>query len=207
MARKRNSFATLQKLAQQPSPKKTAVETCELCRVTITPWHRHLLEVAKRQIVCACEACALRFQDVVGGSYKLIPRDVRTLPDFRLSDAQWDGLAVPISLAFFFYSTPAARMVAMYPSPAGATESLLPLDTWEMLVAENHLLAQMEPDVEALLVNRVGTKQLHCLAPIDTCYRLVGLIRLHWRGLSGGDRVWQEIEQFFDDLRGKMRTQ
>jgi len=207
MARKRNSFATLQKLAQQPSPKKTAVETCELCRVTITPWHRHLLEVAKRQIVCACEACALRFQDVVGGSYKLIPRDVRTLPDFRLSDAQWDGLAVPISLAFFFYSTPAARMVAMYPSPAGATESLLPLDTWEMLVAENHLLAQMEPDVEALLVNRVGTKQLYCLAPIDTCYRLVGLIRLHWRGLSGGDRVWQEIEQFFDDLRGKMRTQ
>lgn len=207
MARKRNSFATLQKLAQQPSREKTAVETCELCRVTITPWHRHLLEVARRQIMCACDACALRFQDVTGGSYKLIPRDVRTLPDFHLSDAQWDGLAVPINLAFFFYSTPAARMVAMYPSPAGATESLLPLDTWEMLVTENHLLAQMEPDVEAFLVNRVGTKQLYCLAPIDTCYRLVGLIRMHWRGLSGGDRVWQEIEQFFDDLKGKMRAQ
>jgi hypothetical protein len=203
MARRRNSFATLQKLAQQPSREKPAVETCELCRVSITPWHRHLLEVAKRQIVCACDACALRFQDVVGGSYKLIPRDVHTLPDFHLSDAQWDGLAVPINLAFFFYSTPAARLVAMYPSPAGATESLLPLDTWETLVAENSRLNQMEPDVEALLVNRVGAEQAYYLAPIDTCYRLVGLIRMHWRGLSGGDKVWQEIGQFFDDLKRK----
>lgn len=196
------AFRTLRKLAAEKTT-ATAVETCELCRVTITPWHRHLLEMANRQIACACDACALRFQDVVGGNYKLIPRDVRALPDFHLSDGQWDSLAVPINLAFFCYSTPAARMVAMYPSPAGATESLLPLDTWEMLVAENPQLASMEPDVEALLLNRVKAERSYYLAPIDTCYRLVGLIRIHWRGLSGGNKVWQEIEMFFAELEKK----
>ena len=29
---------------------------------------------------------------------------------------------------------------------------------------------------------------LHFLAPIDECYKLVGVIRAHWRGLSGGKR-------------------
>lgn len=196
------AFRTLRKFAAD-KPSAAAVETCELCRVNITPWHRHLLEVANRQIICACDACALRFHAVVGGKYKLIPRDVRTLQDFQLSDVQWDGLAVPINLAFFFCSTPEARLVAMYPSPAGATESLLSLDAWEMIVAENPLLARMEPDVEALLAYRVGTKREYYLAPIDTCYKLVGLIRIHWRGLSGGKAVWQEIEQFFTDLKGK----
>ena len=196
------AFRTLRKLAADNVP-TTAVETCELCRITITPWHRHLLEVATRQIVCACDACALRFHNVVDSNFKLIPRDVRALQGFQLSDSQWDGLAIPINLAFFFYNAPEAKTVAMYPSPAGATESLLPLDTWQTIVAENPHLSQMEPDVEALLVNRVGVEHDYYVAPIDTCYKLVGLIRVHWRGLSGGNVVWQEINQFFADLREK----
>ena len=56
-------------------------------------------------------------------------------------------------------------------------------------------------DVEALLVNRVGSAREYFLVPIDECYRLVGLIRIHWRGLSGGSLVWGEIAAFFDDLR------
>ncbi len=28
------------------------------------------------------------------------------------------------------------------------------------------------------------------ILPIDECFRLVGLIRLHWKGLSGGTEVW-----------------
>jgi hypothetical protein len=88
----------------------------------------------------------------------------------------------------------------MYPSPAGATESQLPLEAWEVLVADNPVLAKLEPDVEALLVNRVGSARLYYLAPIDTCYRLVGLIRMYWRGLSGGETVWKEIGQYFERL-------
>jgi hypothetical protein len=39
--------------------------------------------------------------------------------------------------------------------------------------------------------------------PIDECYRLVGLIRVHWKGLSGGSEVWREIRKFFDSLKAR----
>ncbi len=108
---------------------------------------------------------------------------------------------IPISLAFFFYSTPAQRFIALYPGPAGAAESLLPLNAWEDISAQSTDLRAMQPDVEALLVNRVGAAREYLIVPIDRCYQLVGLIRLHWRGLSGGALVWGEIAKFFDQLR------
>src|SRR5262249_60638815 len=97
----------------------------------------------------------------------------------------------------------AGRGVAVYPSPAGGTESLLTLETWNQLEEENPVLRELEPDVEALLVNRVGRARDHYRVPIDACYRLVGLIRANWRGLSGGAEVWDEIRQFFDGLNQK----
>jgi hypothetical protein len=128
------------------------------------------------------------------------------LANFQLTDNQWDGLLMPINLAFLFRSTPQGRVVAMYPSPAGATESLLPLDSWEEIIRENPVLEEMEADVEALLVNRIGhargfTNSEYYLAPIDQCYKLVGLIRRRWQGLSGGQEAWLEIAKFFAMLR------
>jgi hypothetical protein len=61
----------------------------------------------------------------------------------------------------------------------------------------------MEPDVEALLVHRARGAREAWLVPVDACYRLVGVIRAHWKGFSGGARVWAEIARFFDDLREK----
>jgi hypothetical protein len=58
----------------------------------------------------------------------------------------------------------------------------------------------MEPDVEALLVNRAQGARRHWLVPIDECYALVGLIRTRWKGLTGGKQVWEEIGHFFDRL-------
>jgi hypothetical protein len=109
-------------------------------------------------------------------------------------------------MAFFFYSTPAERVVAFYPSPMGPTESLLKLSTWEELERYNPVLEGMERDVEALLVNRVLGAREHFLVPIDECYSLVGLIRMHWRGLSGGREVWEEIGRFFEELRGRSKS-
>lgn len=91
----------------------------------------------------------------------------------------------------------------MYPSPAGATESLLALDAWNDVADKNPVLKKMRPDVEALLVNRVGDYREYFIAPIDECYRLVGLIRLSWRGLSGGADVWREIDCFFEALKSR----
>ena len=191
------SLAGLRRLAQP----RVLPEDCDFCGSALLPMHRHLLEVANRKIICACDPCALRFQDVVGGRFKLIPRDARTLPEFQMSDAQWESLALPINLAFFFYNSGTEKVTAMYPSPAGAMESLLPLNSWGELTKENPALREMQSDVEALLVNRVGAAREYFVAPIDACYQLVGSVRMHWRGLSGGEAVWREIEHFFAGLR------
>ncbi len=139
----------------------------------------------------------------MGAKFKLIPRDARALPEFKMTDAEWENLALPIDLAFFFYSTAAGKMAAMYPSPAGPTESLLPLTSWEELVRQNPALQTMEADVEALLLNRAQGAREYFIAPMDACYELVGTIRMHWRGLSGGDAVWAAIEEFFAKLRAQ----
>jgi hypothetical protein len=198
-----SSLGALRKFASAArSETIVEAERCELCSVSLPSQHRHLLETASRNIVCACDPCALRFQNVVGGRFKLVPRDARALPNFQISDAEWEALALPINLAFFFYSTPSAKMTAMYPSPAGATESLLPLTAWEMLAAKNPDLGGILPDVEALLANRVGDTRAYFIAPIDKCYELVGTIRKHWKGLSGGEEVWRQIGEFFSKLAG-----
>ncbi len=192
-------IGALRRFAAEPKA-RPAVERCDLCSERIPEQHRHLLEREGRKIVCACDSCALRFEGVIGGRFSLIPRDTRRLADFQLSDAQWADFSLPIDLAFFFDSTPANRVVALYPSPAGAVESLLTLATWNSVAVANPVLKEMRPDVEALLVNRCGG-QLRCyLAPIDVCYHLVGLIRHHWTGLSGGSEVWREIDAFFRRL-------
>lgn len=159
-----------------------------------------MLEMATRKIVCACDACTMTFVPVIGGRFKVIPRDARRLTDFKISDADWENFALPINLAFFFHHTPNQKTVALYPSPAGATESLLPLSAWEALVRQNPSLTEMQADVEALLVNRVREAREYFIAPIDKCFELVGLIRLHWRGFSGGEEVWREIDRFFAGL-------
>jgi hypothetical protein len=64
----------------------------------------------------------------------------------------------------------------------------------------------MKRDVEALLVNRVRGAREHFLVSMDECYSLVGLIRMNWRGLSGGREVWEKIGQFFEELRERSKT-
>jgi hypothetical protein len=96
--------------------------------------------------------------------------------------------------------------VAFYPGPMGPAESQLELGAWRDLEAANPVLAGMAQDVEALLVNRVGEARRHWLVPVDDCYGLVGLIRMHWRGLSGGREVWDRIDSYFDELDGRARS-
>jgi len=182
------------------------VERCEMCSLELAFAHSHLVEPVSRQILCACDACALLFSGSAGTKYRRVPRRVTILQDFNLTNGQWDSLLIPIQLAFFYYSTPSKKVIALYPSPAGPTESLLALDAWDEIVENNSVLSRLEPDVEALLVNRVGNTREYYIAPIDECYKLVGLIRANWRGLSGGQEVWQAIEGFFAELKKRGTT-
>jgi hypothetical protein len=197
-----SAFAALRQFAR----KRAAVERCEMCSRELAPEHDHLVEPANRKLICACGACAILFEGQAATKYKRVPRRVLFLQDFQLTDGQWDGLMVPIELAFFFRSSPHGKVIALYPSPAGPTESLLSLETWDDIEQANPVLKGMEADVTALVVNRVGYARgaapaEYYLMPIDECYKLVGLIRTHWRGLSGGTEVWREIGAFFAMLK------
>ncbi|MDQ2842477.1 MAG: DUF5947 family protein [Acidobacteriota bacterium] len=178
-------------------PARESKEKCDACGAGLPLEHVHQFDPKTRLIRCACDSCAVLYR----GTYRDIPKEVRALPDFNITDAQWDDLLIPISLAFFTYNSAAARVVALYPGPAGASESLLRLDAWEDIAAANPELLRLQPDVEALLVNRVGFTREYFIVPIDECYKLVGIIRTRWSGLSGGAAVWGEIARFFDQLR------
>ena len=174
-------------------------ELCDLCGAEIPADHRHLLHLEERRIACACDACRL----LLRGDSPWRPTGTRTLwlDDFALSDSLWARFGIPIGLAFFMHSSVTNCIVALYPSPAGATESELHFETWSRLVDMNPVLRDLEPDAEALIVNRTADPPLFAIAPIDRCYMLVGLIKASWEGISGGQGVDQAIEAYFEDLR------
>ncbi|MDB5355416.1 MAG: hypothetical protein JWN24_1869 [Phycisphaerales bacterium] len=200
----RNPIAVLRQFARARPP----AERCELCAAPLSPEHQHLLDPAARQLLCACDACAVLFSAGQGMKYRRVPRRIESWPGLVMSNDQWDALGIPIGLAFFFRNS-AGQTFSVYPSPAGATEVLLAQDVWQMLVADNPALEKLEADVEALLVNRIRGARQYFRLPIDECYKLVGLIRTHWRGLSGGKEMWEQITEFFQSLEArsvKVRT-
>jgi hypothetical protein len=199
-----SSFGVLRHFVRKPS----VAERCEMCSKELTVNHQHLLDSLNRKLVCACEACSILFGNQSQTKYKRVPQRIRFLGDFRMTESQWDALMMPINMAFFFKSTPQDRVIALYPSPAGATESLLAFDSWDEIERENPVLLDMEADVEALLVNRIGhprgfTGPEYYIVPVDECFKLVGLIRSRWQGLSGGTEVWRDIAEFFGYLKAK----
>ena len=174
------------------------VERCELCGAEVPAAHAHLFERRTERLACACAVCE-RLLGSSDATWTIVRTRRERLTRFELTDAHWQALGVPIELAFFVQSSRAGRVVARYPSAAGPVECGLALSAWETLVAANPVLAELAPDVEALLVRGAGGRREHYRASIDECYRLVGIIRRQWRGVGGGPEVWQAIDTFFDD--------
>ncbi len=202
------AFGALRQFTRARKSATRAVEFCELCSQGLGHDHPHLVELASRQIVCACDACATLFDGMERSRYKRVSRNPRRLIGFDMSDGQWESLLIPINMAFLFRSSIENRMIALYPSPAGAVESLLPLEAWSEIAENNPILHRLRPDIEALLVNRVGHARgmgepEYYFAPMDECYKLVGLIRSNWKGLSGGNELWEQIGRFFSELKSK----
>jgi len=194
-----NPIAALRRLTRP----RVRREQCALCAAELGDEHSHLLEVGTHNLQCACEACVVLFSGNQNGRFRRIPRKSERWMDFQLSDEQWDALGIPISLAYFYHDTPRGHMIAAYPSPGGATEAALAQETWQLVAATNPRLAKLAPDVEALMANRLHGNRAYYRVPIDQCYKLIGLIRMQWRGLSGGKDVWQEIDRYFHELDGR----
>ena len=199
-----STFGTFHRFIRRRDP----AETCEFCRRVSGPKHQHLLDPDSRKLIYSCDACAILFSDRGQTKYKRVPRHSRYLADFMMTESQWDSLMLPINMAFFLKSSTQGRIVALYPSSTGATESSIAFDAWDEIGADNPVLRDMETDVEALLVNRIQYARArsaaeYYIAPIDECFKLLDLIRSRWHGLSGGPEVWREIGGFFESLRAR----
>ncbi|WP_207943120.1 DUF5947 family protein [Actinomadura sp. KC345] len=197
-------------LAGSPSPTPPAQggagERCELCAEPLHDAHRHLLDLEKDDLLCACGACALLFDDRAAGGrhYRLIPGERRELAGFRLDGPLWAGLGIPVDLAFFAVSE-LGEVSARYPSPAGALHAAVHPDSWRRLAEANPVLADLRADVEALVVHRARRPAEHWILPIDDCYRLTAVLREHWSGFGGGDAVWDHISGFFAEMKASRR--
>jgi hypothetical protein len=180
------------------APRAAAEEACDLCGIGLADDHRHLLALAERRIVCSCETCwAMRSGE---GDYRPTGNRTLWLPDLDVPDDLWAGFQIPIGLAFFMESTVTACVVAMYPSPGGATESELHFDSWSRMRQLNPVLDTLEPDIEGLIANRLVDPPAYVIAPIDRCYELTGTVKAHWEGISGGTAVAAAIDAFFARL-------
>jgi hypothetical protein len=204
MKENQTGIDTLRRFAEYQQ-QRAADELCEMCGVAIpAPDHCHVVSVERRRLLCTCRACYLLFtsRGAAQGRYKAVPRRYLYLRSFQLVSEQWDRLQIPVGIAFFFFNSALRRVVAIYPSPMGPTESQLPLNTWQEIAAANPILAEMETDVEALLVRDSKDGHFECfLVPIDACYELTGYVRRYWKGFHGGEEAWREIDDFFSQLR------
>lgn len=197
-----DSLAALRRFA----PARQPSERCELCGTALPSEHSHLLDRQSRQVVCSCDTCSILFCGQQEARFLRVPHRIQRLDGVVVDDLQWEAMMLPIHLAFFIRQ-PDDSTVAMYPSPAGAMQSLVPLPAWNELFGSAPALRDVEPEVEAFITNRVGQNAQSFIAPIDSCYRLVGLIRTRWHGLSGGAEVGQAIAQFFADLDNRAQPQ
>ena len=138
-----------------PPARRRAGRAASCARSRSPAEHKHLLDLEERRIVCVCPTC----WSMRSGDARYRPTGSRTL---------WleDFDAAPTSCGRRSRSRSASRsscararranVVGLYPSPAGATECELDLDAWDRLVAANPVLEDLDPDAEALIVNRLA---------------------------------------------------
>jgi Family of unknown function (DUF5947) len=202
----RGPFAALGRFVNRPAQATPRDEVCEMCASEIPSGHSHIVNLESRSLMCACRACYLLFtqQGAAQGKYRAVPERYLMLGSFELTAEAWEEFQIPVGMAFFFFNSELKRVTGFYPSPAGATESMLTLETWQNLVAGNQTLATLEHDVEALLINRPRGGDFECfVVPIDACYELTGIVRRRWKGFDGGEDARRDIDAFFDSLRAK----
>jgi len=203
-----SGLGSLRRIAAPPPSPAPVEERCEFCGVDIGDRHGHVADVAQHRLLCVCRPCYLLFapQGAGGGRYRGVGEDVRRVADPQVTESQWDALRIPVDLVFFFRQSGIEHLLAFYPGPGGATESLLDLAAWDDMVADHPVLGTTMEDVEAVLLRRLGDGFACYLVPIDLCYELVGVVRSSWTGLGGGTEVWRRIDAWFADLDRRARS-
>lgn len=203
-------------LERRPGP--APGEACEMCSAPIHADHRHVVDLDSRRMQCVCRGCGLLFleEGAARGRYRTVPERYLKVEPFTLTDMQWAALQIPVGIVFVVRNTQLGTDVAFYPGPGGATESELPLASWDDIVAANPPLGDVEADTEAALIRnhaprpggrgRAGATTECFVVPVDRCYELVGRLRMGWTGFDGGQEARDAIETFFADISGRAKV-
>jgi hypothetical protein len=188
-------------IRQMPEGPQPIEAECDLCGTSMPEDHRHLLQLDERSIVCVCESCwALRSGDA---EFRPVGSRVIWLDSLDLPDDLWARFHIPIGLAFFMRT--GGGVVAFYPSPAGATESEIDPGVFAELCERNPRVKELDVDAEVLIVDRLGEGMRSAIAPTDQAYKLVGLVKTNWQGISGGPALAGAVDGFFEELREKAK--
>src|SRR3954464_14393158 len=99
--------SALQRMAQRAAQEREeALERCDLCGAPIAADHRHLLDVASRELMCACRPCALLFdRDAAGAGgrhYRLVPDRRLRVDELDLDDGTGGALRRAGDTGVFF---------------------------------------------------------------------------------------------------------
>lgn len=178
-------------------------DLCEGCDGVLALSHHHVVDV-QGHLRCVCAACAARLPSSEPARFRAVGTRVLSDPRLQVDAAEWEAIGVPLPFGFVTYHTPTHRWVARAPTPTGPLERVVDPQGWLSLAGRTPLVAQIRPDVEALLVGGRPTPQAW-LAPIDACYELQGYVRRHWRGAQGA-AGWLVLDTFFDRLRATSQT-
>lgn len=192
--------------AAEPAPVADPVERCELCGRPAGEQHGHVVDVENRSLMCACRPCYLLFTrpESAGGRFRSVPERYAYDPDRPITRPEWDAVGIPVGSVFFLRGDSGVH--AFYPSPAGATECELDLAVFATLARDHPLLNAAQPEVEAVLVRGEADGPIEAfVVPIDTCYELVGTVRMLWRGFDGGSEARAAIDATYQRIRAAAR--
>lgn len=182
-------------------------ERCDLCAAKLEVQHKHFVECTPHKLLCVCDMCAILLDGKGNQRYRRVSSEIRQLSKFRMAERHWQALGIPVSLAFLYATDSGSSAFSILPSPGGPVRSEIESGAWEALVRENPVLCRMQPYVEALAVNRIKNAEEYLLVPIDECYRLIGIIRCYWQGMSGGTELQEHVAECFREWRERAISQ
>lgn len=195
-----NRLDPLARLLDRPAP---PTARCEICAAAIPDDHRHVVELGRRGVLCACHGCAILFnRSDAAARYRTVPGRVRRDRAFAMTSDAWAALGVPVGLAFCRRDSRLGQAVVCYPGPAGVVDAELEPAAWDALAAATPLAAELADDVEALLVHGTrGAAAMSCrLIPISAAYELVARLRTAWEGFTGGEAAERAIADHLREL-------
>jgi hypothetical protein len=203
----RSGRASLYDLLRRTGAPETSLaqRRCQMCGEWLGEIHPHLWEVEARRMICSCRRCDLRFERTLSQRYRRLRPHVQALPALQLDGGIWHALAGPaldspggaVELAFFFRVSLTGVVKVGRPGRFGVDEEVVDQEAWATLTDRNPILNDLESDVEALLVSRLGLEAEHYRVSIDHGYRLLALVRGDW----AGSRVPTAVREYFTALR------